>query len=145
MKYEIFKKKYPQVPSLAWLDKNFEVKEKSLEEIIKAVDNKLKKIADYFEAIILGDSYKTFVERSFLSEKDKEIISKIYREIQVLLNEEFLFDVKNEEKSKAEWLKNVKIFWEKNKENIVKIIEKTIEGWKKRKERIEKRETRYHW
>lgn len=145
MKYETFKKKYPKVPEITWIKRNFELEGSSLEDVIKAIDTKLKKVVDYFEALLLGESYKTFVERSFLSEKDKEILSKLYRELQVLLNEEFLMSIEMNEKKKAEWLAKIKDFWEDAKHEIAKIVEKTIEGWKKRKERIEKRETRYHW
>ncbi len=145
MKYEAFKKKYPKAPSIAWIRKNFEVEGSTLEDVMKAVDSKLKKVVDYFEALLLGESYKTFVERSFLSERDKETVSKLYRELQILLNEEFLITIEGNERKKAEWLLKVKNFWESAKDEICRILEKTIEGWKKRKERIEKKETRYHW
>ncbi len=145
MKYEVFRKKYSKIPSLEWMKKNFEVEENNVEDVIKAVDSKLKKVVDYLEALLLGESYKTFVERSFLSEKDKEIVSKLYRELQILLNEEFLITIEANERKKAEWLLKVKNFWEDKRREICRILEKTIEGWRKRKEKIEKRETRYHW
>ncbi len=145
MKYEAFKKKYPKIPAISWIKKNFELEGNSVEDVVKAIDSKLKRVVDYFEALLLGESYKTFVERSFLSEKDKEIVSKLYRELQVLLNEEFLISVEVNEKKKAEWLIRVKNFWENAKHEISRILTKTIEGWRKRKERIEKKETRYHW
>ncbi|HIQ49729.1 MAG TPA: hypothetical protein EYH56_00890 [Nanoarchaeota archaeon] len=145
MKYETFRKRYPKAPEFAWIKKNFEVEGNSVEDVIKAVNNKLKKVVDYFEALLLGESYKTFVERSFLSEEDKKIVSKLYRELQVLLNEEFLISIEMNDKKKAEWLAKIKEFWNNAKYEIIDIVEKIIEGWKKRKKKIEKRETRYHW
>ncbi len=145
MKYEDFRKKYPKIPTLKWLKKNFGIEGNSVEDVLKGVDEKLKKVLDYLESLILGESYKTFIERSFLSEKDKKIVSKLYREMQILFNEEFLFSIEMSEKKKAMWLEKIKNFWEDAKDEITKIIEKTIEGWKRRKERIERKETGYHW
>ncbi len=144
MKYEELRKKHKEIPSLKWLKNNFEIEGNEVSDVMKSVYSMLKRIATYFESLLLGESYKTFVERTFLTEKEKEELSKMYRELQILINKELMVCIAMDEDLKAKWFTEVKDFWEKRKGRIIEILEKICEGWKKRKTKIE-RETKYHW
>ncbi len=144
MKYEELRKKHKEIPSLKWLKNNFEIEGNEVSDVMKSVYSMLKRIASYFESLLLGESYKTFVERTFLTEKEKEELSKMYRELQILINKELMACIAMDEKLKAKWFAEVKCFWEKRKDRIIEMLEKICEGWRKRKTKIE-RETKYHW
>ncbi len=144
MKYEELRKKHKEIPSLKWLKNNFEIEGNEVSDVMKSVYSMLKRISTYFESLLLGESYKTFVERTFLTEKEKEELSKMYRELQILINKELMACIAMDEKLKAKWFAEAKDFWEKRKGRIIEILEKICNSWKKRKTKIE-RETKYHW
>jgi hypothetical protein len=143
-KYETIRKKYKTLPSLKWVKKNFDVEEDTLEGVRKAIAKRLKTIAEYFETLLLGESYKTFVERSFLSEEQKEEVSKIYKNIQVLLSKEMLLKLERNREMEVKWIIEAKELWEKVKPSLYKIFETIADGWKKYEVRFRK-ETKYHW
>ncbi len=143
MRYEKLRKKYRHLPALRELKKNFGIEGSGEEDVIKGISRKLKGIGNYLESLLLGETYKTFVERSFLSKKQKEEASRIYREIQVILTQEFILKLENSEKAKAEWIKSADEFWKRNKDTVLRILKTIVEGWKRRRAKVEK-QTSYH-
>ena len=122
MDYEKMEKKY-KLPSFNKIRKMFWIEdEKDFLEISKTVSREIKNMANYLESLIVIDSYRSFIERSFLDEKDKEIILSIYKNSQIILKEVIIALISGNEKELVKWFKRAVKFWEENINSVRKIF-----------------------
>ncbi len=139
-------KKY-KLPPYAKIKKLFWVEEEEFSEVCKSVTRELRGLSDYFESLITAGYYKTFVERNFLSDREKEWILDVYKQIQIMLIEERIAKLSGSEKEYCKWFNKAVKFWEDILPRLKKLLEKLKTGWKKYKVKIngDEGKLKYHF
>ncbi|MEM5804619.1 MAG: hypothetical protein QXU82_02100 [Candidatus Aenigmatarchaeota archaeon] len=145
--YEKLKRKYKSLPPWDWLRKNFDVKIEEDGPVISQVKNciaeKFESILAKIEPIISGaENFCCYYERRMLSQKQKDDIFELYKKMQSLIWKANAITVNFSEKDAADWVSDVKDFWEENRAVLVDSFTTISEGWTSKK-RTEV-ETMYH-
>lgn len=144
--YENLRKKY-RLPEWKWIEKNFIFKIEHdipiLVQVRRAMADKLNNSSELIDPLVASsESYRAFLERKMLSQQEKGMIFEIYKRLQSLLWGSDKISLEYEEREYAEWIINVKDFWEKIKTDLAKLCKKLSLGWKEYKKT--EAETVYH-
>jgi len=138
--YENLRKKY-KLPEWKWI--KIEPDIPILVQVRRAMADKLDNLAELLEPLIASsESYRSFLERKMLSQQEKEKIFEIFKQLQSLLWSSDKISFEYDEKEYAEWIIDMKNFWEKIKSELTKLCEKISLGLKEYKKT--ETETTYH-
>jgi hypothetical protein len=141
MRYEKLRSKYKNLPSLSWIKENFDSDSDKVKDICRDIASSLRKVEDYIESLILAESFDSYVERGFLSKKEKDRIAEIYKKIRALLVLNLRNIIEKDEEKIAEWICSCKELWEEIRRELPPILEKIASGWRKKKIKMERDDT----
>jgi hypothetical protein len=102
---------------------------KIAEKIVEKVEKYRKLMEEFLQAD--GSSFAALMEIKGFDEKDKDKINHIYKDL-IMIDREFLVnELENDEKSTLEFIGNYVDKWYKVKLDIIEIIKKAKDSWKK--------------
>ncbi len=138
--YKIFKKKY-NLPEFSELNKLFDIEETDsetdflLRKIRRTISEKIAGYLKFFEIILNPNNAPIFFFRILkkINDKDKEKINQIYKKLGNLEIELVKLDLDYSEEKESEFIKKVYNIFSHMQKDILKIIDKMLNGGKEEK------------